>query len=38
MSAGYKLFISSIYCLSLEPGAAFISYSFFKPSDKTNAL
>ena len=38
MSAGYKLLISSIYYLSLDPGAALISYNFFNPSDKTKAL
>jgi hypothetical protein len=38
ISAGYKLLISSIYYLSLDPGAAFISYNFFNPSERTKAL
>jgi hypothetical protein len=38
MSYGYRLLISSIYYLSLEPGAALISYIFLSPSDSTKAL
>jgi len=38
MSYGYRLLISSIYYLSLDPGAALISWIFLSPSDKTNAF
>jgi hypothetical protein len=38
ISYGYRLLISSIYYLSLDPGAALISWIFLSPSDKTKAL